>query len=73
MCSKAGVKLVYLPLYSPDLNPIKEFFTKLKAFIWRYWQSYKDNPGQGFDTLSGVLTLSVQGNKVRKGSFGMQA
>jgi len=28
-----GVKLVYLPPYLPNLNPIKEFFGKLKAFI----------------------------------------
>lgn len=26
MCSAAGVKLCYLPPYSPDLNPIEEFF-----------------------------------------------
>lgn len=36
MCSQAGVKLVYLPLYSPDLNLIKELFSKLKAFIKYY-------------------------------------
>jgi transposase len=33
MCHDASVKLVYLLPYSPDLNPIKEFFAKLKAFI----------------------------------------
>jgi transposase len=33
MYRDASVKLVYLPPYSPDLNPIEEFFTKLKAFI----------------------------------------
>jgi hypothetical protein len=33
MCADVGVKLVYLPPYSPDLNPIEEFFTELKAFI----------------------------------------
>jgi hypothetical protein len=51
MCLDAGVMLVYLPLYSPDLNPIEEFFAELKAFIRRHWQSYKDNPDQGFDTF----------------------
>jgi transposase len=35
ICLEAGVKLVYLPLYLPDLNPIEEFFAKLKAFIRR--------------------------------------
>jgi len=33
MCYNAGVKLVYLLPYSPDLNPIEEFFAELKAFI----------------------------------------
>lgn len=33
MCHQAGVKLVYLPPYSPDLNPIEELFSELKAFI----------------------------------------
>jgi transposase len=33
MCYDASIKLVYLLLYLPDLNLIKEFFAKLKAFI----------------------------------------
>jgi transposase len=33
MYREASVKLLYLPLYSPDLNPIEEFFIELKAFI----------------------------------------
>ena len=51
MCSEAGVKLVYLPPYSPDLNPIEEFFAELKAFIRRNWHAYEENPEQGFDTF----------------------
>jgi transposase len=51
MCSDAGVKLVYLPPYSPDLNPIEQFFSELKAFIRRHWQYYEDNPDQGFDNF----------------------
>jgi transposase len=35
MCADAGVKLMYLLPYSPNLNLIKEFFAKLKAFIKR--------------------------------------
>ena len=34
-----GVKLVYLPAYSPDLNPIEGFFGELKAFIRQEWFS----------------------------------
>lgn len=31
MCADAGLKLVYLPHCSPDINPIEEFFAKLKG------------------------------------------
>ena len=31
MCHDASVKLLYLPPYSPDLNPIEQAFSKLKA------------------------------------------
>ena len=48
LCCEAGVKLLYLPPYSPDLNPIEEFFAELKTFIKRNWQSFKDAPEQGF-------------------------
>jgi transposase len=41
MCVDAGVKLLYLPPYSPDLNPIEEFFSELKAYIRRHWQKYE--------------------------------
>lgn len=29
----AGAKLLYLPAYSPDLNPIEQLFAKLKAVL----------------------------------------
>lgn len=31
----AGCELLYLPTYSPDLNPIEHLFAKIKAFIKR--------------------------------------
>jgi hypothetical protein len=30
------VRIEYLPPYSPDLNPIEEAFSKIKAFIRRH-------------------------------------
>src|ERR1700744_6372984 len=48
MCAKAGVRLLYLPPYSPDLNPIEEFFAELNAFIKKQWHEYEDNPHQDF-------------------------
>jgi transposase len=40
MCSEAGVELLHLPPYSPDLNHIEEFFAELKAFIKQSWKIY---------------------------------
>jgi len=48
MCYNAKVKLLYLLPYSLNLNPIKEFFAKLKAFIKQNWHIYKSNLEQGF-------------------------
>ena len=51
MSCDAGVKLMYLPPYSPDLNPIEEFFAELKAFIKKNWRAFKDTPEQGFGSF----------------------
>ena len=48
MCSDAGVIVVYLPPYSPDFNPIEEFFAELKGFMKRTWDLYEANPVLGF-------------------------
>jgi transposase len=47
----AGVKLMYLSPYSPDLNPIEELFAELKAFIKRSWSAYEEDTAQGFDVF----------------------
>jgi transposase len=39
----SSVMLIYLPLYSPDLNPIEEFFSELKQIIKRKWKEYEVN------------------------------
>ena len=33
MIEAAGAKLLYLPPYSPDFNPIEQAFAKLKALL----------------------------------------
>jgi transposase len=48
MCRQAGVKLLYLPPYSPDLNPIEEFFAELKAFIKKQWHEFESSPQLDF-------------------------
>lgn len=38
--TKVGVKLLYLPPYSPDFKPIEEFFADIK----KAWSAYEKNP-----------------------------
>jgi hypothetical protein len=35
--------------YSPDLNPIEEFFAELKSFIKPNWSHYEVDPDQRFN------------------------
>jgi len=63
MCAKAGVRLLYLPPYSPDLNPIEEFFAELKALIKKQWHEYEDNPHQDFKVFLEWCVGMVGGRK----------
>jgi transposase len=36
----AQCKLIFLPPYSPDLNPIEQAFSSIKAFLRRHWQDF---------------------------------
>ena len=39
-----GMELVFLPVYSPDLNPVEEVFSKLKYLLkYRYQEQVWDN------------------------------
>jgi transposase len=70
MCQDAGVKLIYLPPYSPDLNPIEEFFAELKAFIKRNWKVYAADPNQGFDEfLEWCIDIVGRKEQSAKGHF----
>ena len=37
---EALCKLIFLPLYSPDLNPIEEAFFSIKSHLWQHWQDF---------------------------------
>ena len=70
MCLSAGVKLVYLPPYSPDFNPIEEFFAELKAFIKRNWKVFEEVPSQGFrEFLEWCVDTVGTREKSAKGHF----
>ena len=37
---EALCKLIFLPPYSLDLNPIEEVFFSIKSHLWRHWQDF---------------------------------
>ena len=62
---EAQCKLIFLPPYSPDLNPIEQAFSCIKAYLRRFWQDFSlsiidracqhitSNMAQGFFKASG--------------------
>ena len=42
LIEEQGCELIYLPAYSPDLNPIEEAFSKIKAMLRRVGARTKD-------------------------------
>jgi hypothetical protein len=56
--------------YPPDLNPIKEFFAELKAFIKRHWSNYADAPVQDFgEFLQWCVGVVGRRKKSARGHF----
>jgi transposase len=47
-----GATLLYLPPYSPDLNPIEQFFSKLKALL-------RKAAARSIDSLRDVIGSSL--------------
>ena len=54
MCDNAGVKLAFLPPYSPDFNPIEEAFAELKA-----WMRKNYTLAENYETFEGFLEAAV--------------
>lgn len=59
VCEAAGIKLAYLPPYSPDLNPIEEAFAELKAYCKKHRSKANDMGLEEF--LNYVLENIVDG------------
>jgi transposase len=69
-----GVKIEYLPPYSPDLNPIEEVFLKIKHFLRRHRDYYNQTTGDGilFDMyeITDIITLEdADGYFIHSGYF----
>jgi hypothetical protein len=69
-----GVRVVYLPPYSPDFNPIEEAFSKIKAFIRRNNDIFAVSQGDAiffdlYEALDIVTELDAIGYFMHSGYF----
>nr|GAT52207.1 TPR domain protein [Mycena chlorophos] len=70
ICDERGIKLVYLPPYSPDYNPIEQSFSFIKSYIRRNGQRFReimkhgeDGEAEGalYEAIAQVTEVEAQG------------
>lgn len=66
----AGASLLYLPSYSPDLNPIEQFFAKLKALLRKAATRTKDALWTTIGTLLEQFTPDECANYFKNSGYG---
>lgn len=60
LAERFGCELLYLPTYSPDLNPIEHLFAKVKAFVKRLRPDSIDKLVQAFgDAVQTVTSENI--------------
>jgi hypothetical protein len=64
MCMEAGIVLLYLPAYSPDMNPIEQSFSQLKAWM-RKNQPLAQIMLQDFEGFIQLAITTMQGKDSR--------
>jgi transposase len=66
----AGASILYLPPYSPDLNPIEQLFAKLKALLRKAAARTKDELGQSIGRLLAAVPPSECANYLNHCGYG---
>lgn len=56
----SGVRILYLPPYSPDLNPIEEAISKIKAWIRHNGDLYTSDDGLLYDIKLAMDVISPE-------------
>jgi transposase len=65
----AGAQLLYLPAYSPDLNPIEQVFAKLKAVLRAKALRTVDALWAALGTISDAITPAECANYLRNSGY----
>jgi transposase len=67
---QAGAKLLFLPKYSPDLNPIEQFFAKLKHNLRAAQQRTKEPLSNAVADILATVTPQECSNYLRHDGYG---
>lgn len=67
--TKRGARLVFLPPYSPDLNPIEQVFAKLKHLMRKASERTLDTAWQRIGTLLGSFSEQECANYFRNAGY----
>ena len=65
----AGAKLLFLPPYSPDLNPIEQVFAKLKALMRKAAERTVEDTWRRVGSLLDTFTPSECANYIRNAGY----
>jgi len=65
----AGARVVYLPPYSPDLNPIEKLFAKLKALLGRAAKRTVEDLWAEIGNLLSTISADECGNYFRSSGY----
>ena len=66
----AGASVLYLPPYSPDLNPIEQLFAKLKALLRKAAEQTKDTLWAAIAGLIDAISPNECANYLRNSGYG---
>ena len=66
----AGAKLILLPKYSPDLNPIEQVFAKLKHLLRKAAARTREEVCTTIGTLLGAYTADKCANYLKNSGYG---
>ncbi len=67
---QVGAKLLFLPKYSPDLNPIEQVFAKLKHLLRKAAARTQDAVCNAIGTLLGSFTAEECANYFKNSGYG---
>ncbi len=61
MVEEHGSHLIYLPAYSPDLNPIEEAFSLIKAWLRSNWDHFVEDDADPYGAIwEAVYSISPE-------------